>query len=1111
MKLSQIYSYILVLFLVAVGHRSEAQLPVLGQTAKFIPVYRGNLVITTVNSQLYDDGTNAGINTTSPNFKWDVNGTGRYTGPLTIGAYTLPNTDGLNLQVLKTNGAGTVTWQFENWLLQNNNLTNNNTGNVGIGTTTPAYKLDVTGTGNFTGALKIGAYTLPNTDGTALQVLKTNGSGAAAWQFENWLLSNNNLLNNNSGNVGIGTTTPSFKLDVTGNGRFTGPFTIGAYTLPAADGAALQVLKTNGSGAIAWQYENWILNGTNITSNSTGNVGIGTTAPAYKLDVTGTAHFTGPVKVGAYSLPTADGAAGQFQKTDGAGNLSWQSEVPYTAGNAIDISNFVITNTLPDKIVSITGAGAVSATGTYPNFNISSPIVTLTGSGASAISGSFPTFNVNTPVTTLAGSGASSVSGSFPDFTVNTPVTTLGGTGVSTVTGSFPNFIVNTPDPGFSTDGTNVFMNKSGNVGIGVVTPTYKLDVNGDINMSEGHTIYQAGKPLIKTGTGSGLFMGEGAGANVTNGTNNNFFGSHAGNLTTSGSNNSFFGSQAGAGNTTGDDNLSFGYSSSANNSDGNGNTSVGVQSTERATTGSRNTAVGMLSGVDNAGNENTFIGYDTQDNNSSPIAVNNATALGSKAKVLGNNSTAIGANALVTQDNSIVLGNNAKVGIGISAPLFSLDVHGNGQFTQALKVGAYTLPNVDGANGQVLKTDGSGILAWRDAITAGTGISLTGSTVSVSLTGGPGISVAGNTISSTFTGGTGINITGNTINTDLTAGNGINISGSTISSALVAGNGIGISGNTISSALVAGSGIGISGNTISSTITSPWTIAGDDIFNSNTGKLGIGTQSPAERLHIVGNELLDGKLAIGTTIRPELALNLHGNSNFEGNMYIADPNDGHTDPTLVAVGFLYGTGTKRLGVDGRIGIGTLDPQTNLDVRGNSIMTQSSSSSPVLTLNQYDDNAPALLLSNGQDKGAGLRIQAGVKGHNYYMLDVADNAGNSYLRVSGTNGVTYAREVQVTLGTFPDYVFEKDYKLRSLSELENFINANKHLPNIPSAKEVDENQGVKLGELNVKMLEKIEELSLYLIEQNKKLEAQNKLLEAQQQEIEAMKAKMKNN
>ncbi|WP_346855975.1 LamG-like jellyroll fold domain-containing protein [uncultured Draconibacterium sp.] len=86
-------------------------------------------------------------------------------------------------------------------------------------------------------------------------------------------------------------------------------------------------------------------------------------------------------------------------------------------------------------------------------------------------------------------------------------------------------------------------------------------------------------------------------------------------------------------------------------------------------------------------------------------------------------------------------------------------------------------------------------------------------------------------------------------------------------------------------------------------------------------------------------------------------------------------------------------------------------------------------------------------------------------------------------------GTTYTREVvvQTSIPT-PDYVFDKDYNLKSLEELESFIKENKHLPEIPSAKEVD-TYGVDLGKMNMLLLKKIEELTLYILEQQKEIEA----------------------
>jgi hypothetical protein len=85
------------------------------------------------------------------------------------------------------------------------------------------------------------------------------------------------------------------------------------------------------------------------------------------------------------------------------------------------------------------------------------------------------------------------------------------------------------------------------------------------------------------------------------------------------------------------------------------------------------------------------------------------------------------------------------------------------------------------------------------------------------------------------------------------------------------------------------------------------------------------------------------------------------------------------------------------------------------------------------------------------------------------------------------NGNIRAKEIKVEATGWPDYVFQKDYKISSLADLDRFIKLNKHLPGIPSAQEVKEN-GIELGEMNKLLLQKIEELTLHLIEKDKTIE-----------------------
>jgi len=86
------------------------------------------------------------------------------------------------------------------------------------------------------------------------------------------------------------------------------------------------------------------------------------------------------------------------------------------------------------------------------------------------------------------------------------------------------------------------------------------------------------------------------------------------------------------------------------------------------------------------------------------------------------------------------------------------------------------------------------------------------------------------------------------------------------------------------------------------------------------------------------------------------------------------------------------------------------------------------------------------------------------------------------------DGIVMAREVRVRTDVYADYVFNRNYSLMNLKELETFIKENKHLPGIPKEKDVLE-EGIDLAAMNVKLLEKVEELTLYIIQQNKRIEA----------------------
>jgi hypothetical protein len=218
--------------------------------------------------------------------------------------------------------------------------------------------------------------------------------------------------------------------------------------------------------------------------------------------------------------------------------------------------------------------------------------------------------------------------------------------------------------------------------------------------------------------------------------------------------------------------------------------------------------------------------------------------------------------------------------------------------------------------------------------------------------------------------------------------------------------------------------------------------------INQN-GNVGIAVSAPLAKLHVNGWALFSNGGA-----SPVSAACIRSNSGYSTATtpdFTFWNNDqvGMFHPGSNMLAFAVGGAEKlRIHDNGNVGINTINPTASLTVDGNVLIGNPS----VVTL-------PA---------GYKLYVQTGIL--------------TEKVKVAIVNTTNWA-----------DYVFENSYKLRDLNELETFIKTNKHLPNIPSAEEMVA-EGLDVATMDAKLLEKIEELSLYIIEQNKRIEKLEQLI-----------------
>jgi trimeric autotransporter adhesin len=898
---------------------------------------------------------------------------------------------------------------------------------VGVGTTSPdnSAMLDISSTtrGLLLPRMTTVQMNAISNPAAGLAVYNTDSSTYCVYTGSAWIklitsshqqagyfaASGTNIYNTNTGNVGIGTSSPASLLHANA-GNFLVSGTFGTGNAIEASGEGTRMFFNPLKAALRAGY----VSGTNWNNASIGNysiaLGYNTSATASYAVAMGRGSTASQIQATAFGSNTT--ASGQASFAVGDGSLSSGSSA-VAMGNSSTASG--------NQAFAMGNNAAASGNNTAAlgnNTAASGDAAVAMGYYAAATGDHAFAANGNT----TAKSYSETVFGQYnTDYTPSSP------TSWNTTDRLF--VIGNGAASASASDAIVVL--KSGNTGIGTSLPTKKLEVTGttktdslqavNLKMTNGAT---NGYVLQSDASGNGSWVNPGslsAGSGAVRYAGNSYLGISSGagatgtsEGTSTNQTNIFIGDTAGFSNTTGSINIGLGKFSLKSNTTGSFNIAIGKEALKANDNGGTNTAIGNFSMIANtSGTENTAIGQNALGSNlngSSNIAIGN-TSLDNNTS--GSWNTSIGVEALpvnTSGDDNIAIGYNSG---RVTSSGFENIFIGNYTLASATSnrntiIGTYAGGNCGSGNvflGYFAggSENGSNKLYIDNSSTSSPLIWGDFSSNYVNINGNLGIGTSSPSKK--------LEVTGTTKTDSLQAVNLKMTNGAANGYVLqsdASGNGTWAAPSTGSSVVTAGTGLSYSG----STLNSVWTASGNNIYKNNSGNVGIGTSSPAAALHVMyatannteaapsfvldnpsGGTQTSMQFATGGTERGRIRADASGSMAYSITGSGAHYFKGNGDLNDLAV----------ITNAGRMGIGTSSPAALLHVynaSGNtSINVESNASNAYLNLNAGPDamEAGIAVFSDGVQRwsfGKSNSSESGSNAGSDFFINRYSDAGS---------------------------------------------------------------------------------------------------------------------